>query len=115
VSDSINEDATYCKKSAKKEIITVLNRRIVLPLYIPIISLLCSFLLIKTQTKKKFFLNKYSIFFLSFVILLYAELIIRYTGMSKMISILFFVSPLILIPIIYLLLIFKLSKESIYK
>ena len=104
----------YCKKNAKKEIMTVLNRRILLPLYIPIIALLCSFLLIKTQKQKNFFLNKYSIFILSFLILLYAELIIKYTGISKIISILFTVSPVVLIPIIYTSLIFKLSKESIY-
>ena len=92
----------------------MLNRRIILPLYIPIIALLCSFLLIKTKTQRNFFLNRYSIFILSFLVLLYSELIIRYTGVSKIIGILFTVSPLILIPIIYLVLIFQLSRESIY-
>ena len=110
----VDKDVGYCKENAKKEIVTVLNRRILLPLYIPIIALLCSFLLIKTQKQKNFFLNKYSIFILSFLILLYAELIVRYTGISKIISILFTISPIILIPIIYLSLIFKLSQESIY-
>ena len=98
----------------KKEITTVLNRRILFPLYIPIIALLCSFLLIKTQKERNFFLNKYSIFILSFLILLYAELIVRYTGISKATSILFTFSPVVLIPVIYMSLIFKLSKESIY-
>ena len=84
-----------------------------LPLYIPIVALLCSFLLVKTQSKRNYFLNRYSIFFLSFMILLYAELIVRYTGISKVIATLFTISPIILIPIIYLSLIFKLSKESI--
>jgi len=114
INDSIDKYSTNCKENTKKEIITVLNRRIILPLYIPIIALLSSFLLIKTQTQRNFFLNKYSIFVLSFLVLLYAELIIRYTGISKVISILFTVSPMVVIPIIYLLLTFKLSKESIY-
>tara|TARA_A100001011_G_scaffold379154_1_gene444820 strand:- start:1222 stop:2112 length:891 start_codon:yes stop_codon:yes gene_type:complete len=104
-----------CEEHTKKEIITILNRRIVLPLYIPIISLLCSFLLIKNDSKKNYFSNKFSIFFISFLILLYAELIIRYTGIYKIISILFFISPLILIPIIYTLLNFKLSKPPLIK
>ena len=104
-----------CEEHTKKEIITVLNRRIVLPLYIPIISLLCSFLLIKNESKKNYFSNKFSIFFISFLILLYAELIIRYTGIYKIISILFFISPLILIPIIYTLLNFKLAKPPLIK
>ena len=114
VNNPVDKEVGYCKESAKKEITTVLNRRILFPLYIPIIALLCSFLLIKTQKKRNFFLNKYSIFILSFLILLYAELIVRYTGISKIISILFTFSPVVLIPIIYMSLIFKLSKESIY-
>ena len=109
----IDENLGYCKESTKKEITTVLNRRFLLPLYIPIVALLCSFLLVKTQSKRNYFLNRYSIFFLSFMILLYAELIVRYTGISKVIATLFTISPIILIPIIYLSLIFKLSKESI--
>lgn len=114
INGSVNNSEINCKENTKKEITTVLNRRIVLPLYIPIIALLCSFLLIKTKTQRSLFLNKYSIFVLSFLILLYAELIIRYTGISKIIGVLFTISPIILIPIIYLSLTFKLSRESIY-
>ena len=113
VFQSYQENILNCKKSAEKEIKTVLNRRFVLPFYIPIISLLCSFLMIRTEEKKNYFLNKYTIFSLSFLILLYSELIVRYTGISKIINILFVVSPLILIPTIYLLLIYKFSTESV--
>ena len=101
-----------CNSDTKKEIKTMLNRRIILPFYIPVISLLCSFLLIKTNTKKNKFINTYSVFGLSFLILLYAELIIRFTGISKLIGIMFLISPLILIPITYIFLMFKFSKES---
>ncbi len=110
---SYNEEILNCKKSAKKEIKTVLNRRFVLPFYIPTIALLCSFLMIKTEERKNYFFNRYTVFSFSFLILLYAELIVRYTGISKMVNILFILSPLILIPLIYLTLIYKFSKESI--
>ena len=113
VFQSYQENILNCKKSAEKEIKTILNRRFVLPFYIPIISLLCSFLMIRTEEKKNYFLNKYTIFSLSFLILLYSELIVRYTGISKIINMLFIVSPLILIPTIYLLLIYKFSTESV--
>ncbi len=55
VNNSIDTNNLYCKESTKKEIITVLNRRIVLPFYIPIVALLCSFLLIKPSNQKNFF------------------------------------------------------------
>ena len=104
-----------CKgdNKALKEIKTVINKRIIIPFYIPIIALLCSFLLIHNKTRKNYFLNKYTIFFLSFLILLYAELLVRYTGLYQIINLIFIISPLILIVIFYLLLIFKLSKESL--
>ena len=101
-----------CPEEAKKEITTVLNRRFFLPFYIPIVALICSFLLIKSKNRNIFF-NKSSIFIFSFIILVYSELIIRYTGISKLIGLLFIISPFVLIPFIYFLLIFKLSKESI--
>ena len=104
-----------CKENSKKEILTMLNRRLVLPFYIPVIALLCSFLLIQNKQKKKRFINQYSVFTLSFLVLLYAELIIRYTGISKIISFLFLITPLMLISIIYFLLIIKISKESVTK
>ena len=102
-----------CKEDAKNEIVTILNRRFLLPFYIPIISLVCSFLLIKNQTRKNFFINKYSVFLLSFFVLLYSELIIRFTGISEIISILFIISPFILIPMLYLFLIMKLNRETV--
>ncbi len=113
ISQSYEEKILNCKKSAEKEIKTVLNRRFILPFYIPIISLLCSLLMIRIEEKKSYFFNKYSIFGLSFLVLLYAELIVRYTGISKMINILFIISPLILVPTIYLFLIYKFSREYI--
>ena len=49
-----------CKGNFKQEIYPTLNRRIILPLFIPLITLISSLLLIKT--KNKFFFNKISIF-----------------------------------------------------
>ena len=46
-----------CKEDAKDEIVTILNRRFLLPFYIPIIALVSSFLLIKSQSKRNFFLK----------------------------------------------------------
>ena len=102
-----------CNENVNSEIITVLNRRFFLPFYLPVVALICSFLLIKAQSKKNYFLNKYSIFVLGFLVLIYSELIIRFTGISKVIATLFVISPFILIPIIYLFLILKLNRESI--
>ena len=67
-----------CKKEeTKKEIIPALNRRLILPLYIPVISLICSLLLLNS---KKNYLNKISIFFYSFILLIFTEMSVRYVN-----------------------------------
>jgi lipopolysaccharide export system permease protein len=100
-----------CKNDFNKEIITTLNRRIILPFYIPVISLLASFLLIKP--KKNIFFNKISVFIYCFLVLLYAELIVRYTGINKVALNLFIISPIVLASIFYFFLSSQFSKELI--
>ena len=100
-----------CEKNFKTEILPILNRRITLPLYFPIIALFASFLLIKS--KKKIFFSKVSVFLYCFLVLLYAELIIRYTGISNLISKLFILSPVILSILVYTFLKFKFSNEAL--
>ena len=100
-----------CEKNFKTEILPILNRRITFPLYFPIIALFASFLLIKS--KKKIFFSKVSVFLYCFLVLLYAELIIRYTGISNLISKLFILSPVILSILVYTFLKFKFSNEAL--
>ncbi len=98
-----------CQDDTKKEIIPALNRRIVLPLYIPVVSLICSLLLI--NSKRKYF-NKVSVFIYSFILLVFTEMTVRYTGINDMTRILFLVMPFILLFLLYSLLSLKFSKES---
>tara|TARA_Y100000389_G_scaffold125086_2_gene122438 strand:+ start:131 stop:1261 length:1131 start_codon:yes stop_codon:yes gene_type:complete len=104
-------NTSNCKSNFKEEIIPTLNRRIILPFYIPVIALIASFLLIKS--KKRFFFNKISIFTYCFIILLYAELIIRYTGINTIAANLFIFSPIILCLFFYFFLINQFSKELV--
>ena len=102
-------DNKIINKDTKKEIIPVLNRRIIYPFYLPVIALICCFLFLKN--KEKFFLNKYSIFVYCLFVIIFAELIIRFTGVNKNLAILFIGAPFILMPFIYLLLRNSLSNE----
>lgn len=97
-----------CSDDFKKELYPILNRRLVLPFYIPAISLICSFLLIKSQ--KKYF-NRLFVFTYSFLLLLFTELVVRYTGLSFILRISFILLPIILSALIYFSLIYQFSKE----
>ena len=99
-----------CNSNFNVEILPTLTRRIILPLFIPVLALITSLLLIKNGNK--FLFNKISIFSYAFLVLLYAELTIRYTGVSKIFANIFIISPFLLLAIIYIFIKYKLSKES---
>lgn len=107
------EKNIFCKQDLKKEVIPILNRRIILPFYIPIISLISCLLL--TNSKKNPFMNKFTIFLISFFVLLFAELFIRYTGLNYLVNYIFILFPFMLLPIIYLTLVKKFERELVYK
>ncbi len=107
------EKNSFCKQGTKKEVIPILNRRMILPFYIPVISLISCLLL--TNSKKNLFMNKITVFLFSFFILLFAELFIRYTGLNYLVNYIFIFFPFLLLPIIYLALVKKFESELVYK
>ena len=116
-SDTKNLDSRviYCPRDPDKikEIIVQLSRRFGMPIYIPLIAVVCSFLLISPRKKKYSFLNNYIYFLIGFVILTLAEILVRYSGFSKINTVLYFLFPITLSMILYLILIKKLVFEKI--
>jgi len=100
-------------KDNKKIAIEALSRRIGMPLYIPLISVISSFLLIYKKEKKLNFIKKYFVFISAFIILIFAEVLLRYVGFSFINQILYFILPLILLIILYLLLAKIMISERI--
>ena len=93
----------------KKEILPTLNRRIITPFYIPLISLICGFLLIK---RNKATFQKVNVFLFNLIILIFTEITVRYTGLNNLLMMIYILLPFILSLIIYFFLIFNFSKES---
>jgi lipopolysaccharide export LptBFGC system permease protein LptF len=104
-----NKKTKFCLEGTKNEIIPNLNRRVILPFYIPVLSLICSLLLI--NTKKKYF-NKVSIFIYSFSLLIFTEMAVRYTGINVFVRGIFIGAPVVLLIILYTILIFNFTKET---
>ena len=105
----LNMNLKICTDAAKKEILPILIRRIVLPFYIPVITLICSFLLLKTPN---FLSNKITIFIYSFAVLVSTELVIRYTGLNSLLRITYIITPIIMMFLLYMLLIYKFNMET---
>ncbi len=98
-----------CENDSHREIIPILIRRLVLPFYIPVIALICSFLLLK---REKFYLSKIFIFTSSFFILVLTELVIRYTGLNEILRWSYIFSPFLMMTFLYFLLQYKFSSEA---
>ena len=110
---SKTSNSKFCNNESKKEILPNLIRRVILPFYIPVVSLICSFILLRND---KFYLNKFFIFLYSFIVLIFTELSLRYTGISNLMKLIYICIPFILIIILYSVLKYNFSKRiNIYE
>ena len=100
-----------CPKDNIAIVIENFSRRIIMPMYIPLISILISFLLIYSKNKKNKIINRYIFFILSFFLLVVSELSVRYAGISKINFNIYLTAPFILLPILYFSLMKKFKGE----
>ena len=101
------ENLNICNDQTKKEIIPLLIRRTLLPSYIPLFVLICSFLLVK---KKNNFFKKTIVFISCFVLLIFIKLMLRYTGTNSFLRSFYIFMPFLILCIIYPSLIYRFSK-----
>jgi lipopolysaccharide export system permease protein len=112
----LDEGKTTLKKfqcRARIDDITAeLNRRLGMPLYIPFISIIICYLLSSRKESKYFSFQKYIVFIAAFIVLVLAEILVRYSGQSVFNSIIYYSLPLslILLNYLYLIRIFKFEN-----
>ena len=92
-------------ENTRENVTETLARRLILPLYIPSVCLIACFLLCAKRRKSKlnFFKNNF-IFLIGFLILVAAEMFVRFSGLSIFNFMIYLLIPLIMTPIIYFLL-----------
>lgn len=103
-----NNSSDICNKESEKEIVPILIRRLVLPIYLPLLCLVCSFLLFNKQNS---IFKKIPIFIIGFLLLIFIELVLKYTGTNIFLRIFYILAPLISFFLIYSFLAFKFSKK----
>ena len=101
------KNSKICDNEINKEIIPNLIRRLILPFYIPIISILCSFLFLKTNL---LIFDKFKIYTSIFLLLVFMELLIRYTGINFQLRIIYILLPFILMLMFYSIISFKIRN-----
>ena len=108
----VRHNCSDSKKSMMDTKIEI-NKRFGMPMYIPLISLISCFLLTSRKDKKMFYLNKYIYFFVGVLILILAEIIVRYSGISWNHTIIYYLLPIGTAPLFYLALIRAFKYENL--
>jgi len=91
-----------------------INKRFGMPFFIPLMALICSFLLASQRDKKIYQFNKYIYFFVGFVILMLAEITVRYSGNSWSHTAIYYLIPAGMIPLFYFALVKKFKYENLF-
>ena len=99
----------------KNDILSEINRRFGMPLYIPVITLIVCFLLNQKNENKFKNYFKYIFTLIAFLILVIAEILVKYSGKSFNNSLIYYFTPIILIPLIYLEIIRNFLYENLRK
>ena len=114
--NNTSADMHNCTRTKKSFMDTKIemNKRFGMPIFIPLISLVCSFLLSSRKDKKIYNYNKYIYFFISFSILILAEILVRYSGISWSHTAVYYFLPLLMLPLFYFNLIRKFKYENLF-
>jgi len=114
--DKSKEEIINCPRDHKKnDVLSEINRRFGMPLYIPVITLIVCFLLNPRNENK--FKNYFKYFYalVAFLILVVAEILVKYSGKSFNNSLIYYFTPFLLIPLIYLEIIRNFFYENLRK
>ena len=110
--DRENKKILNCPRDHRKtDVLSEINRRFGMPLYIPVITLIICFLLNQREENK--FKNYYKYFYtvISFLILVIAEILVKYSGKSFTNSIIYYLAPFTMMPLIY----FEIIRNFLYE
>jgi len=110
-----HKDLKCHTEKERVEVLAEINRRFGMPLYIPLLALLSSFLLISREETKFKNWYKYFYFGLAFAILIAAEILVRYSGKSFTHGLFYYLLPLLSVPVVYIELIRRFYYENLRK
>ena len=99
----------------KNDVLSEINRRFGIPLYIPVITLIICFLLNQRGESKYKNYFKYIYTIIAFSILVIAEILVKYSGKSFYNSLIYYLTPFFLLPLIYLEIIRNFLYENLRK
>ena len=108
---SYREEMFLCDFQSLKNINQEIYKRFIKPIYFPILTLMCCFLLTFSRVENNFTIKTVKVFLYMFLILVFSEISMRYLESSKLLFILVMVLPFIIYFLIYNFLISKVKYD----
>ena len=106
------KEIVNCRESNKINMLKELYKRIIVPLYIPILMLIPYFLILSSKEKKNYSKLKLITFLFGVLIIILSEGIIKFVSIELTKSIFIFITPLIILLTLYLIFLFKLHFRN---
>jgi len=106
---SIKSDNLLCDVTLYEDLTQELLKRFYKPLYIPIIALLCSFLILSSKNNINYNYDKKKILFITFLTLIFSEVSLRYSASNMLLTKIYLIIPWLYFTVIYFRLIKKLK------
>ena len=108
-----NHNCSYKENENNKDLKIEVNKRFGMPIFIPLIGLIACFLLSGRKEKKFSIFQKYIFFFIGFLILICSEITVRYSGISINHTTIYYLIPIILLPLVYIFLMRAFKYENL--
>ncbi len=103
------EEYFACNEKNSKNMKQELFKRIVIPFYLPLISLFAAMLIIRSKDHYSYNQFKILLFLCGTITIIFSEVSIRYSGVSELISLIFMIVPISLFILTYFLLSIRLK------
>ena len=110
---TVNMHNCNLTKRSKMDVKIEINKRLGTPLFIPLMALVCCFLLGSRKDKKIYSFNKYIYSFIGIIILTLSEILVRYSGISWHHTSIYYLIPIGMITLFYFTLIRKFKYENL--
>ena len=109
VNNEIFEKYFACNEKNSKSMKQEIFKRIILPFYLPLLSLIASILIIKSKDSFNYQRFRFILFFIGTVVIIFSEISVRYTGIHDFLILLFSIMPIIVFTVFYFSLLKKLK------
>ena len=103
------DDSFRCEIEKLKNINQELYKRFIKPMFFPLLTIICCFLLTTSKEQNNYTFKIIKIFFFIFLILVMSEVLMRYIENSTVYLILFMLVPFLFFSFIYSFLIYKVK------